>query len=154
MLQVVLMEPEIPQNSGSIARMCAATGIGLHLVSPLGFSLDDRYLKRAGLDYWKDVCLGVHASLDAALDEFSNRPVHFYTKKAEKLYTEVVHCPDDVLVFGGESAGLPEWVLERFAASLVRIPIRNCVRSLNLSAAVHVATYRALETLGFPGILI
>lgn len=152
MLEVVLVAPEIPQNTGSVARMCAATGIRLHLVHPLGFSIDDRYLKRAGLDYWGDVCVGVHKDLRSLLAVVAGRPVYFFSKKASLNYTAVEVTTDDVLVFGSESAGLPDDMLESFADQLVRIPIRPGVRSLNLSAAVHIVAYHSLSRLGFPGL--
>ena len=152
MIDVVLVAPEIPQNTGSVARMCAATGIRLHLVHPLGFSIDDRYLKRAGLDYWGDVCVGVHKDLSSLLEVVAGRPVYFFSKKASLTYTEVDVTANDVLVFGSESAGLPDHLLENFVSQLVRIPIRPGVRSLNLSAAVHIVAYHALSCLGFPGL--
>jgi tRNA (cytidine/uridine-2'-O-)-methyltransferase len=151
-MDVVLFAPEIPQNTGSVARMCAGTGVGLHLVGPLGFSLEDRYLKRAGLDYWGDVCLGVHKDLEALLKRFAGRPVYFLSKKAERNYNEVTWTGEEVLVFGPESTGLPDWVLDRYRDQCLRIPVRSAIRSLNLSAAVHVVVYHALERLGFPGI--
>jgi len=152
MIEVVLVEPEIPQNTGSVARMCAATGVKLHLVGPLGFSLDDKYLKRAGLDYWPDVCLGVHRDFESLLAVVGGRPLYLLTKKAETIYSEVRHTEDDVFVFGSESVGLPEELLARFAERTLRIPIRPGVRSLNMASAVHIVTYQALASLGFPGI--
>ncbi|MBM4356331.1 MAG: tRNA (cytidine(34)-2'-O)-methyltransferase [Deltaproteobacteria bacterium] len=151
-MDVVLFSPEIPQNTGSVARLCAGTGVGLHLVGPLGFSLEDRYLKRAGLDYWGDVCLGVHKDLDSLLTRFAGRPVYFLSKKAERRYTDVAWTGEEVLVFGPESTGLPDWVLGRYGDACLRIPVRPSIRSLNLAAAVHVVVYHALERLGFPGI--
>ena len=152
MIEVVLVQPEIPQNTGSIARMCAATGVKLHLVGPLGFSLDDKYLKRAGLDYWPDVCLGVHRDFESLLKVLGKRPLYLLTKKADTLYTSVGYTEDDVFVFGSESVGLPEELLERFAEHTLRIPIRPGVRSLNMASAVHIVTYQALASLDFPGI--
>jgi tRNA (cytidine/uridine-2'-O-)-methyltransferase len=152
-MKVVLVSPEIPQNTGSIARMCAATGVRLHLVAPLGFSLDDRYLKRAGLDYWQDVCMGIHPDFDSFLASHDGGPVFLFSKKAERLYTDVTFDGSEALVFGSESVGLAQGLLEQYAHSALRIPIRPGVRSLNLSAAVHVVTYHALAGLGFPGIL-
>ena len=152
-MDVVLVAPEIPQNTGSIARMCAATGVRLHLVAPLGFTLDDKYLKRAGLDYWNDVCVGVHKDFETFLSTVGGRRMWFLSKKAKASYAEVEFGEDDVFVFGSESKGLPEDLLERFGAKSLRIPIRPAVRSLNLSAATHIVVYHALSQLNFPGIL-
>lgn len=151
-MHIVLVAPEIPQNTGSIARLCAATGIKLHLVAPLGFTIDDAQLKRAGLDYWHEVCVGIHADFESFLRTHGEAPLWFMSKKASKNYTDVTFGPDDALVFGSESVGLPESLLLRFAQRTLRIPIREGVRSLNLSASVHVVAYHALMTLGFPGI--
>jgi len=152
MIEVVLVQPEIPQNTGSIARMCAATGVKLHLVGPLGFSLDDRYLKRAGLDYWPDVCLGVHRDFESLLNVLGDRPLYLLTKKASTVYTALDCTEDDIYVFGSESVGLPDEMLERFQEQTLRIPIRPGVRSLNMASAVHIITYHALASLEFPGI--
>jgi tRNA (cytidine/uridine-2'-O-)-methyltransferase len=152
MLDIVLVNPEIPQNTGSIARLCAATGIGLHLVGQLGFAVDDKHLKRAGLDYWKEVCLGIHRDLDTFLGTIGDRPFYLLSKKAPRSYAEVRYRGDEVFIFGPESVGLPEAVLARYEGQALRIPIRDRVRSLNLAAAVHVVTYHALAQLGFPGI--
>jgi len=152
MIDVVLVEPEIPQNTGSVARMCAATGVGLHLVGPLGFSLDDKYLKRAGLDYWGDVCMGVHKDLDSFLAGVKERPVWFLSKKGSTLYTQPEMSGDEVFVFGKESVGLPDELLARHPGAVLRIPIRSGVRSLNLSASVHIMVYHALAARGFPGL--
>lgn len=152
MIDVALIAPEIPQNTGSIARMCAATGVRLHLVHPLGFSIDDRYLKRAGLDYWGDVCVGVHGDVEALFNVMGSRPMYLFSKKASRVYTDVEYGGDEVLVFGSESVGLPEPLMKQHAERCLRIPIRTGVRSLNLSAAVHLVTYHALSRLGFPGL--
>lgn len=151
-LDVVLVQPEIPQNTGSVARMCAATGVRLHLVGPLGFSLDDKYLKRAGLDYWKHVCMGVHGDLDALLATFRGRPIWFLSKKGERRYTEIEATGNEVFVFGKESVGLPDEVLQQHSAAVIRIPTRKNVRSLNLAAAVHIVVYHVLAAIGFPGL--
>ncbi len=152
-MEIVLVDPEIPQNAGCIARMCAATGNRLHLAGKVSFSMDDRYLKRAGLDYWPSVCVGIHRDLDAFLDAFSGRNVFFFTKKAGHLYTETKYTTNDVFVFGSESSGLSHEVLERFPDQLRAIPIRSGVRSLNLSGAVHVVVFHAMAQNGFEGIL-
>ena len=150
MLEIALVTPEIPQNTGSIARLCAATGTGLHLVGQLGFAIDDKHLKRAGLDYWQSVCMGVHLDLDTFLRLMADRPVYFLTRKAERRYMDVDYGGNEVFVLGPESIGLSDEVLTRHADRLLSIPIRPEVRSLNLAAAAHVVTYHALEKLGFP----
>lgn len=152
MMDVALFEPEIPQNTGSVARMCAATGVGLHLAGGLGFALDDKYLKRAGLDYWQDVCMGVHRDLPTLLAALAPRPIYFLSKKAGRLYSDVTYGGNEVFVFGSESVGLPEEILEAHGERALRIPVRGVVRSLNLAAAVHIVIYHALAQLGFPGV--
>lgn len=147
-MQVALVEPEIPQNTGSIARLCAATDTPLHLVGRLGFSLEDRYLKRAGLDYWPSVDLAVHESFDAFVA--SRRPGRLLAFSAHGAipYTRIAFRPDDVLVFGGEARGLPDTLRERLAP-LHAIPMPGqAVRSLNLANAVAVVLYEGLRQLG------
>lgn len=152
-MHIVLVEPEIPQNTGNIARTCAATGIQLHLVEPLGFKLEDRYLRRAGLDYWSMVNLRTHASLEAFFAEFAGeeRRMHFATTKAPRAYTEASYQSQDFLVFGRETRGLPEGLLERAWDRCVRIPMVPGARSLNLSNSVAVMAYEALRQQGFTG---
>ncbi len=150
MIDIALVTPEIPQNTGSIARLCAATGTGLHLVGQLGFAIDDKHLKRAGLDYWASVCMGVHQDLDTFLALMVERPVYFLTRKTDRCYAEVAYTGNEVFVFGPESIGLSDQVLGQFADRLLSIPIRSDVRSLNLAAAAHVVVYHALEKLDFP----
>ncbi len=156
-MHIVLVEPEIPQNTGNIARTCAATGLQLHLVKPLGFSLEDKYLKRAGLDYWPMVNLRIHASLEACLAHFaaigSGGRMYFASTKAPRDYTQVSYGPQDVLVFGRETRGLPETLLARHWESCVRIPMLPDARSLNLSNSVAITAYEALRQQGFPGLL-
>jgi tRNA (cytidine/uridine-2'-O-)-methyltransferase len=150
----VLVEPEIPQNTGNVARTCALTGSVLHLVRPLGFSLEDRYLRRAGLDYWGQVEVKVwdsFAELQQALAPAAGR-THLATTRAQRLYTEVRYGPHDVLVFGRETTGLPAALLEAHPECTVRIPMRPLGRSLNLSNAVAVVLYEALRQNGFPGL--
>jgi tRNA (cytidine/uridine-2'-O-)-methyltransferase len=147
---IVLVEPQIPPNTGNVARLCAATGCALHLVEPLGFSIDDRALKRAGLDYWSQLEIAVHPSLDKALEYFGER-IWLFTTHATRRYDTIVYRYGDALMFGKETAGLPAETTQRFAERLVRIPmLSNIVRSLNLSTAVGIATYRALAGLDFP----
>ena len=151
-MNVVLVEPEIPQNTGNIARTCAATGTRLHLIRPLGFSLDDRYLKRAGLDYWKLLSLSVYDSLDDFISQNPNAVCHYTSKKAARAYHQVTYGADDYLVFGRESRGLDEALLRRQYERCIRIPMVDGARSLNLSNSVAIVLYEALRQLGFPGL--
>ncbi|HIX09692.1 MAG TPA: tRNA (cytidine(34)-2'-O)-methyltransferase [Firmicutes bacterium] len=145
MFHVVLVEPEIPQNAGNIARTCAATGCVLHLVRPLGFEISDRYLKRAGLDYWHLVDVRVHDDLAAFLAEYPMARMHLFTTKARKTYTQADYRAGDFLVFGKETRGLEEEFLLAHAEACVRIPMREEARSLNLSNSVAVAVYEGLR---------
>lgn len=151
-MHIVLIEPEIPGNTGNIARLCAGTGCTLHLVRPLGFSTEDRYLKRAGLDYWHLVDVQYHDSFAEVERCLAGRTFYFNTTKAEKSYAQMLYGPDDVLVFGKETAGLPAEILEPNWERAVRIPMRRDARSLNLSNAVAVVVYEALRQQGFPGL--
>ena len=151
-MRIVLVEPEIPGNTGNIARLCAGTGMELHLVRPLGFSTDDKYLKRAGLDYWHLVQVFYHDSIDELLRAQTGTPFYFFSTKAAKIYTEVSYGEGDFLVFGKETAGLPEALLRTHWDTTVRIPMRSEARSMNLSNAVAVAAYEALRQLSFPGL--
>ena len=145
MFHIVLVEPEIPQNAGNIARTCAATGCVLHLVRPLGFEISDRYLKRAGLDYWHLVDVRVHDDLAAFLAEYPMARMHLFTTKARKTYTQADYRAGDFLVFGKETRGLEEEFLLAHAEACVRIPMREEARSLNLSNSVAVAVYEGLR---------
>jgi len=156
-MEIVLVHPEIPHNSGCAARLTAALGLRLHLVEPLGFSLEDRYLKRAGLDYWPAVELVVHRdwhSAERSLGNESSRPfaerLRLFTARGGGSLFETRFEPDDVLVFGSESRGLPPELLEAHPARRVYVPIRPCVRSLNLANVVALATYTALVRAGVP----
>lgn len=145
-LHVVLVAPEIPPNTGSIARLCAATGVRLHLVRPLGFSLDDRYLKRAGLDYWPYVDVHVHDDWPQFLAACRPARMHCFSARATRCYTAAAYAPGDVLVFGSETRGLPDAILRASADATFVIPIRSPhVRSLNLSNAVSIVVYEALR---------
>ena len=150
-LHVALVEPEIPPNTGNVARLCAATGCALHLVEPLGFSIDDRELKRAGLDYWEHVRITVHPNLQAFIAATSAARHWYFSKRASRIYSEAPFARGDMLVFGKETKGLPDDVLGREPERCLRIPMRaDTVRSLNLSTAVGIATYAALAAIGFP----
>lgn len=152
-MHVVLVCQEIPQNTGNIARTCAATGAELHLIEPLGFSLDDRYLKRAGLDYWHMMRYRRYPSWEAFEAAHPGASLHFATTKAPRDYAGVRYGPDDFLVFGRETKGLPEELLASRYDRCVRIPMRQGARSLNLANSVAVVLYEALRQQGFPGLL-
>ncbi|HWR40581.1 MAG TPA: tRNA (uridine(34)/cytosine(34)/5-carboxymethylaminomethyluridine(34)-2'-O)-methyltransferase TrmL [Patescibacteria group bacterium] len=149
-MHIVLVEPEIPGNTGNIARLCAATGASLHLVKPLGFSIEDRYLKRAGLDYWHLVDVTCHENFQEVAETLAGHTFYFNTTKAEKRHSDVHYRAGDVLVFGRETAGLPQALLERNRDTCIRIPMQEDARSLNLSNAVAVVVYEALRQLEFP----
>ena len=148
-LHVVLVEPEIPQNTGSIARTCAAIGAPLHLVKPLGFSLEDRYLKRAGLDYWHLVEVIHHESLAEFLKSVEDAELRFITKKAAQTYDGIDFSGEIYLVFGKETSGLPEDLLLRNKEDCYRIPMKSEARSLNLASAVTLVAYEACRQNGF-----
>lgn len=152
-MNVVLLEPEIPPNTGNVARLCAATGTGLHLVEPFGFKLDDRTLKRAGMDYWQHVRWQRWADWSHFLaHRLSAATLWFIEANGPRHYAEVKYAPQDYLVFGRETAGLPQALLEAHAEHWIRLPMFNpSARSLNLSNCVAVVLYEALRQLGFPG---
>jgi tRNA (cytidine/uridine-2'-O-)-methyltransferase len=149
-LHAVLVEPEIPQNTGNIARTCAATGTALHLVKPLGFSLEDRYLKRAGLDYWDLLQLYTYESLDEFFKQTAPGPYIFATKKGRKAYSDIQYPDGAYIVFGKETLGLPEKLLVDNIEMSVRIPMKDKARSLNLSNAAAILIYEALRQQNFP----
>ena len=152
-LHVVLIEPEIPPNTGNVARLCAATGCALHLIEPLGFRIDDRALKRAGLDYWHAVRVVVHASLDDFLAAFPAERCWWVETTGALAYAKAPFAPGDALVFGKETGAIPAALLAAYAARTLRIPMRgDAVRSINLSTSVGIVTYAALAALGFPGL--
>ena len=150
-LNIVLVEPQIPQNAGNIARTCAATGARLHMVGPMGFTVDDRKLKRAGLDYWHLLDITYYEGLDDFFARNSG-PFYYFTTKAKNRYTDVVYPDGAYLVFGREDAGLPESLLVKNPASCVRLPMRGEARSLNLSNTVAVGVYEALRQWDFPAL--
>ena len=152
MFNIVLVEPEIPQNTGNISRTCAVTGCKLHLVRPLGFSLDDRHLKRAGLDYWDELSIFYYNSFEELESKFPAAAFHLFTTHAEKNYTDAVYNEDDFLVFGKETAGLGNNIISRRCNDCVRIPMRENLRSLNLSNSVAIAVYEALRQNDFTGL--
>ena len=149
-LNIVLVEPEIPPNTGNIARLCAAIGANLHLVGRLGFELTDRYLKRAGLDYWEYVRVIRHESIDEFFDSIPSERLFLFSKKGSRAYTRAEYRAADYLVFGSETRGLPAQILQKYSERIVVIPILSeNVRSLNLSSAAAVAAYEALRQTGF-----
>ena len=151
-LNVVLVEPEIPQNTGNIARTCAAVGAKLHLIRPLGFSLDDRYMRRAGLDYWFLMQYQVYDNLEDFFRQHPDARCWYASTKAAKCHSEAAFHDGDYLFFGRESRGLPENLLEKAYDRCIRIPMRPEARSLNLSNSVAVTLYEALRQLGYPGL--
>jgi len=152
MIHLVLFEPEIPQNTGNIARTCAATGCRLHLIKPLGFDISDKAVKRAGLDYWHLVDLRVHESLDDFFKATGAQDIWLATTKAPRPYTAAQFRDDCYLIFGKETAGLPESLRETYRDRCVRIPIKGEARCLNLSNSVAVLAFEALRQLNFPGL--
>ena len=151
-MNVVLYAPEIPQNTGNIARTCAATGTDLFLIEPLGFVMSDRYYKRAGLDYFSMVNIRVLPTFEALIRLSPEASYHFASTKASRSYTEAAYGPDDFLVFGCETRGLPESLLSKVYDRCIRIPMRPDARSLNLSNSAAVVLYEALRQQGFPGL--
>ena len=150
MMHIVLVNPEIPQNTGNIARTCAATGAMLHLIKPLGFELSDKYLKRAGLDYWHMMTLEIHESWQDFMEKYPDARLHFATTKAPRDYCRQAYCDGDFLVFGREKKGLDEELLASNYEKCIRIPMRPGARSLNLSNSVAIVLYEALRQLDFP----
>ena len=148
-IHIVLLEPEIPQNTGNIARTCAATGASLHLIRPMGFEIDDKKLKRAGLDYWDKLDITYYDGLADFMARHKGATIYYFTTKAPRAYTEITY-PDEVFImFGKESAGLPEELLFANPSHCVRIPMRETLRSLNLSNSVAIAVYEILRQSDF-----
>jgi tRNA (cytidine/uridine-2'-O-)-methyltransferase len=149
---IVLVEPEIPANTGNISRTCAGTGAHLHLVKPLGFSIEDREVKRAGLDYWPAVKLHVYEHFEEVLEKYAGERMFFATTKGSRLYSQFEYKDGDMFVFGKETAGLPDTILSRFPEQRIRIPMNEQIRSLNLSNSVAIVLYEALRHQSFPGL--
>ena len=150
-MNIVLLEPEIPANTGNIGRTCVATGTTLHLIEPLGFDISDKAVRRAGMDYWFDLDLKTYKNFDEFLEKNPNAKIYMATTKAEKTYTEVEYGPDDYIMFGKESAGIPEEILLKYRDTSVRIPMIGEIRSLNLGNSVAIMLYEALRQNGFEG---
>lgn len=149
-MHIVLVEPEIPANTGNIARTCSVTGASLHLIRPLGFSTDDRQLKRAGLDYWQQLDIHYHDSFEALKEKYPEGRFWYFTTKASKNFYQVQFHQNDFIVFGKETAGLPKKLLEANPDNCVRIPMLGTVRSLNLSNSVAIVVYEVLRQMDFP----
>lgn len=148
-MNIVLFEPEIPANTGNIGRTCVATGAKLHLIKPLGFSLDEKAIRRSGLDYWKDLDVTVYENYEDFLAKNPNAKIYMATTKARHVYTEVSYEPDCYIMFGKESAGIPEEILLQNKETAIRIPMIGDIRSLNLSNSVAIVLYEALRQNNF-----
>ena len=151
MLNIVLYEPEIPANAGNIGRTCVATGTRLHLIEPLGFRLDEKSLKRAGMDYWKDLDVTTYIDFNDFMEKNPGAKIYMATTKAPNVYTDVKYEPDCYIMFGKESAGIPEEVLVEHKEDSIRIPMLGDIRSLNLGNSVAIVLYEALRQNGFNG---
>lgn len=153
-LHIVFVEPEIPPNTGNIARTCAATDTVLHLVEPLGFSIDDKAVRRAGLDYWPYVKLEVHESLEAFMEKYEGRTMYLATTKGGRIYTEAEYKDGDMILFGRETAGLPRDFIEAHKEQAIRIPMseNTRLRSFNLANSANIILFEALRQLDFPGL--
>lgn len=149
---IVLVEPEIPANTGNISRTCAATGTVLHLVRPLGFRTDDRTLKRAGLDYWHAVDVRYYDSFAELRETLGARRFYYATTKADRRYSDFAYADEDVFVFGKETRGLPDELVEANRNTCIRMPMTDAVRSLNLSNSAAIVLYEALRQTGFSGL--
>ena len=151
MINIVLLEPEIPANTGNIGRSCVATGSSLHLIKPLGFSLDEKHLRRAGMDYWKDLDIKIYENFEDFMSKNPGANLYFATTKARHCYTDAEFKDGDFIVFGKESAGIPEEILIEHEEGCIRIPMVGETRSLNLSNSVAIVLYEALRQNGFKG---
>ena len=151
MLNIVLFEPEIPANTGNIGRTCVATNTRLHLIEPLGFRLDEKSLRRAGMDYWKDLDVTTYIDFNDFMEKNPDAKIYMATTKAPKVYTDVKYEPDCYIMFGKESAGIPEEILVHHKENSVRIPMVGDIRSLNLGNSVAVVLYEALRQNNFTG---
>lgn len=151
MLNIVLHEPEIPANTGNIGRTCVAAGVRLHLIEPLGFKLDEKSVKRAGLDYWDQLDVTTYINYEDFLSRNPGAKIYMATTKAEKIYTEVNYEPDAYIMFGKESAGIPEEILVQHKEECIRIPMAGEIRSLNLGNSVAIVLYEAMRQNHFQG---
>ncbi|MGM0369461.1 MAG: tRNA (uridine(34)/cytosine(34)/5-carboxymethylaminomethyluridine(34)-2'-O)-methyltransferase TrmL [Bacillota bacterium] len=149
-MNIVLYQPEIPPNTGNIARTCACTGASLHLIRPLGFSTDEKALRRAGLDYWDKLDIHYYDDLEELFTEYDDRNFYYATKFADNYHDEINYETDDFLVFGRETAGLPDYILEDYPKQCIRIPMKKDIRSLNLANSVSIVLYEALRQNDWP----
>lgn len=152
-MNIVLLEPEIPMNTGNIGRTCVATGTRLHIIKPLGFDVSDKALKRSGLDYWKDIDVTYYENFEHFLEINKNAKIFMATTKAKKTYADVTYSEDDFIMFGKESAGIPEEILLKFKETCIRIPMLSEYRSLNLSNAAAIILFEALRQNNFNNLL-
>lgn len=154
-INIVLYQPEIPQNTGNIARTCAITGSRLHLIKPLGFSIDNKYLKRAGLDYWNLLDINIYENIEEFFSKHPKGDFYISTTKASNNYSDVEYEDESFIIFGKETAGLPKEIHEKFKNTAIKIPMINNAkaRSLNLSNAVSIVVYEALRQLEFPNMI-
>lgn len=150
-MNIVLLEPEMPANTGNIGRTCVATGTRLHLIEPMGFRINDKMLKRAGLDYWEHLDVTVYDSYRDFLEKNPDARIYMATTKARQVYTEAAYDKDAYIMFGRESAGIPEEILAEHQGDCIRIPMNESIRSLNLSNSVAIVLYEALRQNGFSG---
>lgn len=150
-MNIILHEPEIPQNTGNISRTCAVTHSALHLIKPLGFSVDDKYLKRSGLDYWQYLDVRYYEDFEDFTAKNPNAKIFMATTKAKKIYIDVKYGENDFIMFGKESAGIPEEILLNYKDTSIRIPMYSDLRSLNLSNSVAIILYEALRQQNFKG---
>lgn len=148
-MHIILHQPEIPGNTGNIGRTCVATGTPLHLIEPLGFRLDEKSVRRAGMDYWRDLEVHRYMNFEEFREQHPGAKIWMATTKAKRAYTEVCYGPDDYIMFGRESAGIPEEILVENEACCIRIPMLPAIRSLNLSNAAAIVLYEALRQNGF-----
>lgn len=151
-LNIVLLEPEIPQNTGNIARTCAATGASLHLIEPMGFTVTDAKLKRAGLDYWNKLDITYYKNIEDFYERTKGGEYFYFSTKAPRCYTDIAYPNPCYLIFGKESAGIPETILKKNLERTVRIPMRESLRSLNLSNSAAIAVYEVLRQRHFEGL--
>ncbi len=151
-LHIILHQPEIPQNTGNIARTCAATGASLHIIRPMGFEIDDKKLKRAGLDYWHQLDITYYEDLEDFKKKHPEARIYYFSTKAPRAYTQVTYEDEVFLMFGKETRGLPEELLQAHPHTTVRIPMRDRLRSLNLSNSVAIAVYEVLRQKDFAGL--
>lgn len=153
-MNIVLHQPEIPQNTGNIGRTCVATGSSLHLIRPLGFMINDKTLKRAGMDYWKELDVHYYDNFEDFLEKNNNPIIYMATTKAKKVYSDVKYDKDAFIMFGSEGSGIPEEILVKYKETSVRIPMLSEYRSLNLSNSVAIVLYEALKQNNFEGCLM